>query len=47
MKIELANDKHKSLEESRIKLQEEAVLHTGRMKEYLMKIIEVLLDQEI
>ena len=45
MKVELSNDRHKSLEDSRNKLQQEAESHTGRMKEYLMKIIEVLLDK--
>lgn len=45
MKIEIANDRHKGLDEIRNKLQYEADTHTGRMKEYLMKIIEVLLDK--
>jgi hypothetical protein len=45
MKVDLLNDRFKSFEEARNKLLGEAEGFIGSMKEYLMKIIEVLLDK--
>lgn len=45
MRVDLLNDKFRSFEETRNKLLGESEGLIGSMKEYLMKIIEVLLDK--